>query len=97
MTEPQPTGEIPEALRAVLPDRYALDRVLGRGGMATVYLAEDRKHERRLAIKVLHPELAASIASERFLEEIRLAAPKATPWSPTSGSPERSPRPAATT
>jgi serine/threonine-protein kinase len=57
-----------------LADRYAVERELGRGGMATVYLARDLKHERPVALKVLHPELAATLGSDRFLQEIRLAA-----------------------
>ena len=55
-------------------DRYRLERVLGRGGMATVYLAEDLKHHRKVAVKVFHPELAAAIGAERFLREIEIAA-----------------------
>ncbi|MEO7082903.1 MAG: serine/threonine-protein kinase [Gemmatimonadaceae bacterium] len=62
------------ALRAALSDRYAIERELGRGGMATVFLARDLKHEREVAIKVLHPELSASLGAERFEREIRLAA-----------------------
>ena len=65
---------IPEDLRAALGGRYALQRVLGRGGMATVYLADDLKHRRSVAIKVLRPDLAASIGSGRFLIEIEIAA-----------------------
>ena len=61
-------------LRAALSDRYAIDRELGAGGMATVYLAEDLKHHRQVAIKVLRPELAAVIGAERFLAEIRTTA-----------------------
>ncbi|HEY0778291.1 MAG TPA: serine/threonine-protein kinase, partial [Gemmatirosa sp.] len=61
-------------LAAALAGRYAAERAIGRGGMATVYLARDRKHERAVAIKVLRPELAASIGAERFLREIRVAA-----------------------
>jgi TolB-like protein len=61
-------------LRAALGDRYALERELGRGGMATVFLAKDVKHDRDVAIKVLHPDLSASIGAERFEREIRLAA-----------------------
>ena len=61
-------------VHAVLNDRYTIDRELGRGGMATVYLAEDVRHKRRVAIKVLHPELSAVIGSERFLKEIELTA-----------------------
>ncbi|MEO8140620.1 MAG: protein kinase, partial [Gemmatimonadota bacterium] len=55
-------------------DRYALDRELGAGGMATVYLAEDLRHHRKVAIKVLRPELAAVIGAERFLKEIETTA-----------------------
>lgn len=57
-----------------LADRYRLDRELGRGGMATVFLAHDRKHDRSVALKVLHPELAAMLGPERFLREIKVAA-----------------------
>ena len=57
-----------------LRDRYVLERELGRGGMATVYLAHDLKHDRPVALKVLHPELAATLGPERFLREIKLAA-----------------------
>jgi serine/threonine-protein kinase len=63
-----------EQLRAALADRYTLERELGHGGMATVYLAQDRKHHRRVAIKVLEPELAAALGPERFLREIEIAA-----------------------
>jgi serine/threonine-protein kinase len=63
-----------QSLKAALADRYALERELGRGGMATVYLAHDLKHDRPVALKVLHPHLAASLGPERFLREIRLAA-----------------------
>lgn len=58
------------ALQAALATSYRIDRDLGAGGMATVYLAHDIKHDRAVAIKVLKPELAASIGSERFLKEI---------------------------
>ncbi|HWA16915.1 MAG TPA: serine/threonine-protein kinase [Gemmatimonadales bacterium] len=67
-------SDIPASLKAALADRYALERVLGRGGMATVYLARDRKHQRDVAGKVLKPDLAASLGSERFLKEIEIAA-----------------------
>lgn len=63
-----------ERLRAALPDRYQIERLLGRGGMAVVYLATDRKHDRRVAIKVLVPDLAASVGTDRFLREIEIAA-----------------------
>jgi eukaryotic-like serine/threonine-protein kinase len=63
-----------ERLTAALADRYRLERELGQGGMATVYLADDLKHDRKVAIKVLRPELAAVIGAERFLSEIRTTA-----------------------
>jgi len=66
--------EIPADLTAALADRYSLRRVLGRGGMATVYLADDRKHHRAVALKVLLPGLAAYLGAERFLKEIQIAA-----------------------
>ncbi|MBE0594833.1 MAG: protein kinase, partial [Gemmatimonadales bacterium] len=66
--------EVPGRLTAALADRYAVERELGRGGMATVYLAEDLKHRRHVAIKVLRPELAGAIGPERFLREIEIAA-----------------------
>ena len=61
-------------LQSALADRYRLDREIGAGGMATVYLAEDVRHDRRVALKVLRPELAAVIGAERFLAEIKLTA-----------------------
>jgi TolB-like protein/tRNA A-37 threonylcarbamoyl transferase component Bud32 len=63
-----------EPFRAALADRYEVERQVGEGGMATVYLARDRRHGRKVAIKLLRPELAASIGAERFLREIRVAA-----------------------
>jgi hypothetical protein len=63
-----------ERLRALLADRYGLERELGRGGMATVYLAQDRKHDREVAVKVIRPEVSAAIGAERFLQEIKLTA-----------------------
>ncbi|HTT69455.1 MAG TPA: serine/threonine-protein kinase [Gemmatimonadales bacterium] len=71
---PEPETGIPERLQAALADRYRIERQLGAGGMATVFLAHDLRHERDVAIKVLHPELAASMGAERFEREIRLAA-----------------------
>ena len=59
---------------ARLADRYAIERELGRGGMATVYLATDLRHHRRVALKVLQPELAAALGTQRFLREIEVAA-----------------------
>ncbi len=63
-----------ERLAAALADRYRIERELGQGGMATVYLAQDLKHDRRVAIKVLRPELAAVIGADRFLSEIKTTA-----------------------
>ncbi|HUF35566.1 MAG TPA: serine/threonine-protein kinase, partial [Gemmatimonadales bacterium] len=63
-----------DRLRAAIADRYLLGRELGRGGMATVYLAQDLKHDRPVAIKVLHPNLATTLGPERFQREIRVAA-----------------------
>ena len=68
------TVEIPADLQAALAGRYTLRRVLGRGGMATVYLADDKKHHRAVALKVLLPGLAAFLGAERFLKEIQIAA-----------------------
>ena len=61
-------------LTAALADRFAIERELGRGGMATVYLARDLKHDRQVAVKVLRPELAAALGTERFLREIQTVA-----------------------
>jgi serine/threonine-protein kinase len=63
-----------DPILAALSDRYRVDRELGRGGMATVYFAEDLRHHRRVAIKVLRPDLGTSLGSERFLKEIELTA-----------------------
>ena len=72
--------EQPTPLSAALADRYTIERELGRGGMATVYLAEDKKHGRQVAIKVLRPDLAASLGAERFLREIGIAARLSHPY-----------------
>src|SRR5688500_13078902 len=61
-------------LDAALSDRYRIERELGAGGMAPVYIAEDLKHHRQVAVKVLRPDLAASLGAERFLREIEIAA-----------------------
>ncbi len=63
-----------QRLNAALAGRYALERELGQGGMATVYLADDLRHHRKVAIKVLRPELAAALGPERFVQEIGIAA-----------------------
>ncbi|HEX6048440.1 MAG TPA: serine/threonine-protein kinase, partial [Gemmatimonadaceae bacterium] len=65
---------IVERLRVALSDRYAIDREIGHGGMAHVVLAEDRKHRRQVAIKVMRPEVAETLGAERFLREIEIAA-----------------------
>jgi len=72
-------SNVGERLTRALADRYRLDREIGRGGMATVYLAHDLKHERRVALKVLRPELAAMLGAERFLREIKTTAQLAHP------------------
>jgi serine/threonine-protein kinase len=64
----------PERLTSALADRYRIERELGKGGMATVYLAEDLRHRRKVAVKVLLPELAAVLGAERFLSEIHVTA-----------------------
>ncbi len=63
-----------DRLTAVLADRHALERELGPGGMATVYLAEDLKHHRKVAVKVLRPEPAAALCAERFVQDFTTAA-----------------------
>jgi serine/threonine protein kinase len=66
--------EVPVSLKDALAERYAIDAEIGRGGMATVYGADDLRHGRRVAIKVLRPELAVTLGTERFLREIGIAA-----------------------
>jgi eukaryotic-like serine/threonine-protein kinase len=66
--------ELAARLQTALSDRYRLDAEIGAGGMATVYGAQDLRHDRRVAVKVLRPELAAVIGAERFLAEIKLTA-----------------------
>ena len=67
-------ADLLERLQSGLADRYRLARELGRGGMATVYLAQDLRHDRSVALKVLHPELAATVGPERFQREIETVA-----------------------
>ena len=66
--------ELLERLKAALHDRYVIEHELGEGGMAVVFLAEDRKHHRRVAVKVLKPELSVSLGADRFIREIEIAA-----------------------
>ncbi len=66
--------DILDRIKTALADRYAIEEKIGAGGMATVYLAEDLKHHRKVAVKVLRPELAATLGPERFLREIEIAA-----------------------
>ena len=66
--------DLRERLQQALGSRYLLERELGQGGMSIVFLAEDPRHQRQLAVKVLRPELAAALGPERFLREIRTAA-----------------------
>src|SRR5436853_6168749 len=63
-----------DGLRTALTDRYRIERELGAGGMATVYLAHDLRHDRPVALNVLRPELSAALGAERFLAEIRTTA-----------------------
>src|SRR5688572_32918236 len=67
-------AEVPGRLSAALSDRYAVEREVGAGGMATVYLARDLRHNRKVALKVLNPELGAVLGVERFLAEIEVTA-----------------------
>ena len=66
--------ELRAQIQAALAERYTLDRELGRGGMASVVLARDLQHDRMVALKVLHPELASTVGADRFKREIRVAA-----------------------
>jgi len=66
--------DVLERLKAALSNRYEIEREIGSGGMATVYIAEDLKHRRKVAVKVLRPELAAAIGPDRFLHEIETTA-----------------------
>src|SRR5205807_3859471 len=66
--------DVLEQIRSALADRYVVERQIGQGGMATVYLARDVRHDRRVALKLLNPELGAVVGVERFLAEIRVTA-----------------------
>jgi serine/threonine protein kinase len=67
-------GDAATSLLSTLADRYTIERILGHGGMATVHLAEELKHKRKVAIKVLKQEFGASVGADRFLREIGIAA-----------------------
>jgi len=67
-------SDLLDRVRTALADRYAVEREIGQGGMATVYLAQDLKHDRPVAVKLLHPHLAANLGPDRFLREIQIAA-----------------------
>jgi eukaryotic-like serine/threonine-protein kinase len=67
------TIDLTARLRTALTGRYTIERELGRGGMATVFLARDATHEREVAVKVLDPELGRAVGPERFLKEIEFA------------------------
>src|SRR6478736_1360253 len=68
------TAVLVQRLNASLTGRYAIEREVGRGGMATVYLARDLRHDRHVALKVLDPELGAVLGADRFLSEIKVTA-----------------------
>ena len=72
-------SDINSRLAGALAGRYAIERELGHGGMATVHLARDVRHGRAVAIKVLRPDLAQAVGSERFLREINIAAQLQSP------------------
>jgi cytochrome c-type biogenesis protein CcmH/NrfG len=74
LSESPPSTAMREALAEQLSDRYTIDRELGRGGMASVWLAHDLRHDRPVAIKVVHPEIAGAIGVDRFVREIRVTA-----------------------
>jgi serine/threonine protein kinase len=66
--------DVLDTLRRALADRYAIERELGQGGMATVYLTTDLRHRRKVALKVLRPEIAVTVGADRFAHEIEVAA-----------------------
>src|SRR5882724_13308574 len=87
-------SDLQARLQGALADRYRFDRELGAGGMATVYLAHDLKHERKVAVKVLRSELVHALGPERFLREIATTAnlhhPHILPLYDSGGTPEAS-------
>jgi serine/threonine protein kinase len=86
-------SDIPESLAAALAERYLLERVVGAGGMATVYLAQDVRHKRSVAVKVVRPELGGREGGDRFLREIEVAARLQHPLSGTRTRPPDSATP----
>ncbi len=76
-----------DSVRQALSGRYQLEREIGRGGMATVYLAQDLKHPRQVALKVLRPEVGGALGSDRFLKEIELVSGSSTPISSPCSTP----------
>ncbi len=72
-----------DRLKSALSDRYSIEREIGAGGMATVYLARDLKHDREVALKVLRAELSAVIGTDRFLSEVKIAAKLDHPLRPS--------------
>src|SRR6516162_2836431 len=72
--DPTTMSDSGPGLSKAIGDRYRIDREIGRGGMASVYLARDIRHDRDVAVKVLHPDLAAALGAERFLTEIKTTA-----------------------
>ena len=86
-----------ERLEAALDGKYLIESKLGEGGMATVYLAQDVKHERKVALKILKPELAAVIGAERFLTEIKTTAGPPAPSYPRAASIQARPVATSTT
>jgi serine/threonine protein kinase len=87
---------MPMRIAAALADHDRLEQEIGAGGMATVYRAEDLRHDRRVAVKLLRPELAAVIGAERFLAEIKLTRTGSTRTSLPSSTPAR-PTPSSST
>ena len=79
-------SEVFQQIKTALAERYAVERELGSGGMAIVYLAHDRRHNRPVAVKVLRREIAAALGRERFLREIESALQPARPGQPRVGA-----------
>jgi eukaryotic-like serine/threonine-protein kinase len=82
-------SSVPPTLSDSLADRYRIDRVLGAGGMATVYLAHDVRHDRQVAVKVVKPDIVSTIGADRFVKEIRTTSTSSTLTSFRSSIPVR--------